>query len=458
MSLKNTSSYIIACLILGGSCMLHADSKTEADKKMVRMSPVASAVAKVFPSVVNLSTERIVNRGYSPWGATDPFSGSLDDFYEQQRDNAISLGCGSIISQDGLIVTNAHVVHRASRITVNMSDGRNFQAKEIASDDLNDIALLKITDLPTGQKLQPIDTAAPGDLILGETVIAVGNPFGLGSTVSQGVLSATGRNLVLGGKTIFSDLIQTDAGIYPGNSGGPLININGEMIGMNTAVMRDAQIGFAIPLDRIENLLARWLTPERFTDSSLGIIPVYKKNKSGAYEVSIENVIPGSPAEKAGLKKGQIIKAFNGTSVTDLMKFSQALMSIKPEQRISITCDSNPPLKLTAEKAGVSDGKTLAERKIGITVQELTPSMAEALKYPFDGGLIISNITEVEADINRGDLLVRLGDTPLYKLADLSRALQNKHYGDVIDGVVISVKPVRGRLYLIKKNVNFTIR
>lgn len=458
MSFKNTSFYIIACLILIGGGLTYSDSKSETDKRQSRMSPVATAVAKVFPSVVNLSTERVVNRGYSPWGATDPFSGSLDDFYEQQRDSSISLGCGSIISADGLIVTNAHVVHRASRITVNMSDGRNFQAKEIASDDLNDIALLKITDLPADQKLHPIETAKPGDLILGETVIAVGNPFGLGSTVSQGVLSATGRNLVLGGKTIFSDLIQTDAGIYPGNSGGPLININGEMIGMNTAVMRDAQIGFAIPLDRIENLLARWFTPERFTDSSLGIIPAYKKNKNGVYEVCLENVIPGSPADKAGLKKGQIIKSFNGSPVTDLMKFSQTLMTIKADQSVTIVCDSNAPVKFSAEKTGTTDGKTLAERKIGITVQELTPSMAEALKYPFDGGLIISNIADVEADINRGDLLVRLGDIPLYKLADLSKALQNKHYGDSIEGVVISVKPVRGRLYLVKKNVNFTIK
>jgi S1-C subfamily serine protease len=428
--------------------------------RLNRITPTVRAVAKVMPAVVNLSTEKIIE-SYP----RKNLSRDYDDFFDFApeklflgKKHGYSLGSGSIIDSSGLILTNAHVVQRAIRIRVTLNDGSNYWAKVIATDDLNDIALLKITGLK--KELSCIKFAEPGDLILGETVIVVGNPFGLGSSISRGVLSAIGRKVTFQGQILFSDILQTDAAVFPGSSGGPLININGRMIGVNAAILREAQgIGFAIPLQRVENILARWLIPERFRDITLGLVPGVKRMKNGKLLFFLQDVIKDSPAWEAGLRPGSVITEFNDAPVKNLMDICLMLWKMKSGQEVSLKDHHSRNYTLTAERILPTNANRLAEIKLGIGVQPLTTELASALGYPFKGGLIISDLSNQDLkDIERGDMLIQLGDISIHNLNDLSRALRNTHFGQKIPAVLLSLHQYMGRFYLQKKLSTLTVR
>lgn len=421
-----------------------------------RITPVVKAVGEALPSVVNLSTEKVLEADLSSGQA---HSGNG---LENTNGSDKSLGSGSIIDASGLVVTSSHVVHSASMIWITLSDGEKYPAEEIANDELSDLALLRILKVPENLKLKPIGTAQPGDLLLGETVIAVGNPYGLGNSISQGVLSAIDRKLAYKGKTVFSDIIQTDAAVYPGNSGGPLINLDGRMIGINTAMHKDARgIGFAIPLMRVENTLARWLLPEVSNNAYLGIVPGCRRagDKNGGIEIFIADVAKDSPAWEAGLRGGETIRKFDDEKVTDLLALSRKLWRLKNGDRVSITLDGNLKYDLKLEDVRLNEGKALARNRLGISVQELTPRLAKALGYPFDGGLIVSDIPDGELNgIQRGDVISRLGDVSIHNAADISRALKNISPGGEVNGILISVNERDGKLGLQKKNVRFKVK
>ena len=425
-----------------------------------RQTPVVKAVARILPSVVNLSTERIVQRHLlSPRGGSDPFNALLEDFYAEQdrEEKKYSLGSGCIIDSLGLIVTNAHVVQQATRIMVTLSDGKTFQARELATDDFNDLALLEILDLPKNASIQPIKMAKPGDLLLGEPVIIAGNPYGLGHSISSGVLSAVGRKIIYEGKVLFSDILQVDAAVYPGNSGGPLVNINGEMIGINTAIHKEANgIGFAIPLERVQNVLAKWLIPERRTNLSLGIVPAQRCLPGGRIEIYLADVMEGSPAQKAGLAKGDILTAIDGAPV-ELSSLGHKLWRMKEGDRLQLTVPGKQTFKLSVETMKFADGRDEAKRRLGLGVQPLTKQLALALGFPFEGGVVISEFPGA-ADAQRGELLARLGDVPIYSIDDISRALQGKHYGDKIEALMIVLAQTNGTRYLLKKSIEFTVK
>jgi len=425
-----------------------------------RVTPTVKAVAKALPSVVNIGTERIVSVTHSPWGSNDPFEQLFRNFYEKQKGRKeTSLGSGSIISKQGLIVTNSHVVHRATRIIVTMSDGRQYIAKEIAGDSLNDIALLQLQDVDRSQNFKPITCAKPDSLLLGEPVIAVGNPYGLGSSISRGVLSATRRKISFNGKILFGDILQTDAAINPGNSGGPLININGDMIGINTAIYGEADgIGFAIPLKRIESILATWMIPEKFRDVSLGIIPGEKILNNEVLFV-IREVLPNSPAWRSGIRSGDIITSINGDKIKNLMEISNKLWDLKSGEKISFDFARKGKITLTVEKLQVSDGKTLALNRLGLGLEKLTLRLAKALHYPFHGGLLVNNITDRTINtIRRGEVLVRINNIPIYEFSDISRALTNKHYDDTVNAVFISLAQNGSKTFITKHNVVLKIQ
>ena len=424
-----------------------------------RETPTVKAVAKVLPSVVNIGTERIVTSSDSPWGRNDPFEGIFRNFFANQAGRKeTSLGSGAIINKEGLIVTNAHVVHKATRILVTMSDGKQYLAKEIAGDDLNDIALLKLTNYTGNPVLKPIQYALPDQLLLGETVIAVGNPYGLGSTVSKGILSAWGRKVTYGGKVIFSDILQTDAPINPGNSGGPLVNINADMIGLNTAVYEQAEgIGFAIPLKRIEQVLAGWLIPERFSEVSLGIIPGEKTvNKKIIFY--LREVMPDSPAWSAGLRAGDEITSFNGKHFNHLMDLSNELWKLKSGASIRLGVKGKKETKLIIETLKSRDGKKLAEQRLGIGLQKLTLQLAKILKYPFHGGLVVDEVSKKNRSIRRGDVIVKIADVPIYDFKDVRRALAGKFYGNKIGVLVIFLSTENGHTQIYKRHVTLQIK
>ncbi len=422
-----------------------------------RVTPTVKAVAEVLPSVVNLSTEKMVaetdNNNTDPleqWNGSVPGRGTHKDY---------SLGSGCIIEASGYVVTCAHVVYRATRINVTLFDGSRYLARTIASDELNDIALLKIIGLEPDKKLQPVKLALPGDLLLGETVVVVGNPYGLGSTISRGVLSAVGRKIVYQGKILFGDILQTDASVYPGNSGGPLININGEMIGISAAIHRDARgIGFAIPLQRVENTLARWFVPEKYGNVILGFVPANERLADGRIRLFVQEVRPDSPAWKSGLRAGTDIASINGVKYETVPQLYNILANATDNDKFVVAAIDGRKFTFTAEKLTLNDGSMIAGLRLGLGVKALTPELAEALGYPISEGVIVSAPDAAQPEIKRGDLLIQIGDTVIYGVQDIARALLHKNYGDSVPVGVVSFIREGDRNYLYRKVVIIKLR
>ncbi len=425
-----------------------------------RITPVVTAVSEVLPCVVNIGTEKIISRADSFRGENDPYDSMFRNFFaEQGQVKTTSLGSGSFIDPSGLVITNSHVVSRATRITVTLDDGTQYVAKEIASDDFNDIALLKVEGLPEARIFKPMKFARADDLMLGETVIALGNPYGLGHSISQGVLSAFGRKAIYQGNVIFSDIIQTDAAINPGNSGGPLINLNAEMIGMSTAIFCDAQgIGFAIPMKRLEDVLAKWLIPERFGELSLGIVPGQRKNGGSGMEFFVREVIQDSPAARSGIKKDDRIVEVDGVKPGRLFDISLKLWKIRVGGELTLKTADGRTYSFKAEKIKYMDGLEMARVKMGLGLQELTPQLAKALEYPFEGGLVVSDIPGGVEGVNRGDILVKLGEMTVNGISDVAKALQDKHHGDVIEAVFVSIVKKRDKFYIMKRVCTLNVR
>ena len=427
-------------------------------KESPRRNAVVRAIETALPAVVNISTERILHPLHSRRGTHSENPGSIrelfDDFLRSQaREKSFSLGSGFIIDPSGLVVTNFHVVERAAKIVVTLDSGRNCETHLLAGDPLNDIALLKIKNPPEG--LQHIRCPDSAKLYLGETVIAVGNPFGLDHSISVGALSGENRKFSLGNKVLFSDILQTDAIVYPGNSGGPLINIEGEVIGMNMSSYQNAPgIGFAIPLVRVENVLAAWMLPERFSDCSLGIVPGYDAKGN----IVIAQVRKGSPAEKAAVRQGMRLLEFNGKKVMDLLDLSRKLIRIRSGEMVSLKSPEKT-YSFPTVKEKILDTLPEAERKLDLKLLDLTPELAKELKYPVNHGMIVSGILSGTSPlIRRGDLLIGLGKFAINSSADLAPALRELHYNDTVTAVFLTPVSIRDRTYFARKRVPLHIR
>jgi serine protease Do len=254
------------------------------------------------------------------------------------------------------------------------------------------------------------------------------------------------------GKVIFSDIMQTDAAINPGNSGGPLINLNAEMIGMSTAIFREAQgIGFAIPMTRLEDVLAKWLIPERFGELSLGIVPGQKNNGGSGMDFFVREVIPDSPAARSGIKKDDRIAEVDGVMPRRLFDISLKLWKIKAGDEVVFKTADGGVYSFKAEKIKYMDGLEMAKVKLDLGLQVLTPQLAKALEYPFEGGLVVSDTPAGVQTVSRGDILVKLGEITINGLSDIAKALQDKHHGDVIEAVFVSIVKKRDKFYIMKR-------
>jgi len=290
-----------------------------------RRTPVVAAVERVRAAVVNVAAEELVRiREPSRGGGGDSMAELLfGDLFERPRYRrgyqVTSLGSGVIVSAEGYVLTNNHVVERGARFRVQLVDGRELGAKAVGTDPSSDLAVLK---LDTQERMPFVAPGRSDDLLIGETVIAIGNPFGLANTVTTGVVSAVHRNFKAGERTLF-DFIQTDASINPGNSGGPLLNIEGQLIGVNTAILgeRNAGIGFAIPIDRAkriaEDLIQHGEVREGYTGLEVQDLaaPDGEGAKKGPRGAVVAVVEPGSPAAAAGFRRGDIVEALDGQPV-----------------------------------------------------------------------------------------------------------------------------------------------
>jgi len=342
----------------------------------VRRTPVVAVVERVAPAVVNISAESIVRE-------VDPFFGR---FFGSRARRAQSLGSGLIIDASGLVVTNAHVIDGASRIVVTTLDGRELEAQVLGSDRDADLAVLKVAE--RGLPAVPLGKSA--DLLMGETVVAIGNPFGLTHTVTTGVLSARGRTVSSeSGETAYTDFLQTDASINPGNSGGPLVNLAGEVIGVNTAIIQGAEgIGFAIPADRVgrvvEDLLRFGALQPLWTGLRLVTVDPELARREGLAAprgALVDRVWEDSPGDRAGLRSGDLIVAIAGKSVQAREDLTTALYSVPAGSPVSLEVrrgDGRLDLRLAAMRPPVGMGLRLLERTLGLRVESNRGSLVVA--------------------------------------------------------------------------------
>src|SRR3954465_8371246 len=345
--MKNTRTLLLVFLISVG-CKPAAESQTIARQQApqqipatvsaARRTPVVVVAHNVAPSVVNIQTEATIRRR-----EIDPFFDPFGMFGGQTRSyTAQSLGSGFVWSSDGIIVTNNHVVEGASRISVVLSDGTQMSAKLIGVDPDSDLAVLRVDS----NKLTPAPIGTSSDLMIGETVVAVGNPFGLSGSVTTGAVPALGRSVPSKeeGRT-FTDFIQTDASINPGNSGGPLLNIEGKVIGINAAIYAQAQgIGFAIPVDRARKIIqdivrygavhSAWIGAVTATLTPEEAKRIGTRVTRGAL---VARVISGSPAAAAGLKTRDIITAVAGKPVAAREALSTSPATVASGQPLPLT-------------------------------------------------------------------------------------------------------------------------
>ncbi|MCD6303981.1 MAG: trypsin-like peptidase domain-containing protein [Planctomycetes bacterium] len=362
-----------------------------AGREISRVTPVVLACRRAGPAVVNISTTKAVT---VRWGM---FGGDIfDEIFPspfRRRVPVQSLGSGFIVHPAGYIVTNAHVVRRAQSVTVTLADNTRCGAKIISSDPTHDLAVLKI-DPPGGKALPYLPLGRSDDLMVGETVIAIGNPLGLQHTVTSGIVSAVNRKLEFEGGVAYDHLIQTDAPINPGSSGGPLLNIRGELIGINTAIRADAQnIGFAIPVDALMRQFPDLLNFERINRAIFGA-EVRQRHTPAGDELYVAAVRPGTPAEKA-LRAGDKILRLNGRAVHQIPEFTCSMLAAGAPARAVLTClrgEKQFTAAIDVLRKPKPDGKLLAETLFGMTLRPVTPELARDLRLPVERGLLVVGI------------------------------------------------------------------
>ena len=390
---------------------------------------------RIKPAVVNISTSKTYKgRGGfgSPFGDDffDRFFGDMPRREFKQR----SLGSGFIISNDGYIFTNNHVVEQADKILVKISDGKEYEAKVIGTDANTDIALIKIKP---DNSLPVAEIGDSEKVRVGEWVIAIGNPFGLEATVTAGIVSAKGRVI---GAGPYDNFIQTDASINPGNSGGPLFNMEGKVIGINTAIVAQGQgIGFAIPIDMAKSILADLKTKGKVTRGWLGISVqdisdniaknLNHKNKSGAL---VSDVFKGDPADKAGIRVGDIITEINGKPVKNTHELLLTIASLHVGQKMNIKAirDGREMTFQVIVAERIDNVAAAAERSekghFGIAAQGISQEMARQLGISREGVII----TEVQAGspadevgLQPQDIIVQVNRVKISSMKDFNREI-----------------------------------
>lgn len=411
----------------------------------------ADIVEKLKPAVVNISTTKTIRAGggrfRSPFGDQAPFDRYFggDEFFDkffgdtpQREFKQKSLGSGFIISHDGYIFTNNHVVEQSEKIRVKLSDGREYDARIIGKDAKTDIALIKIK--PT-ESLPVVDIGDSEKLRVGDWVLAIGNPFGLEQTVTAGIVSAKGRVI---GAGPYDNFIQTDASINPGNSGGPLFNLEGKVIGINTAIVAQGQgIGFAIPISMAKDMLPDLKSKGTVTRGWMGIsVQDITEDMAKSFKLKDPNgaivaeVFQGDPADKAGLKAGDIIIEVNGRRIKDTHELLVMIASFRVADQVRV--------KVLRDGLEKVFNVVVAERKdqpevslspkaspdLGLSVQELTPEIAQYLGIKEKKGIIVVDVEPGspadEVGIQPQDIILQINRTPVATLKEYSREIAKK--------------------------------
>jgi serine protease Do len=433
----------------------------------------ADLAEKVSPSVVNIRTVKIVKP--SPMPGFQGRGGPMDrDFYEffrrffeghgmpkrgmKQR----SLGSGVIVDPKGYVVTNNHVVAGADEIVIKLKNGEEVDAKIVGRDPKTDIALLKTTE---GDDYPALKLGDSEKLKVGEWVLALGNPFGLNDTVTAGIVSAKGRII---GAGPYDNFIQTDASINPGNSGGALVDMEGRLVGINTAIVAHGQgIGFAIPVNMVRTVMEQLRTKGKVVRGWLGVYiqPVTKElaesldleENAGAL---VSKVVKDSPADDAGIKRGDVIVEFDGKKVKDSISLPRMVAATEVGTEVDMVVvrkgrEKELTVKLgELQDSGAESGQEEAGgiEGLGMSVQELNPELAEKLRLRTEKGLVITSVypdsAAAEAGLRRGDVILEADQEEVNKVSELEDALEDL---DKDKGLLLLVQRGKGTLFVVVK-------
>jgi serine protease Do len=431
----------------------------------------ADLAEEVKYCVVNISTTQVVQgMPLQPFSAPDsPFREFFgDDFFKrffgdmpQGQMKTHALGSGFVISEDGFILTNNHVIEKATEIKIRLQSGKEYDAKIVGADPKTDLALIQAkadSDFPKPARLGDSDSVRVGDWVM-----AVGNPFGLGHTVTVGIISAKGRII---GAGPYDDFLQTDAAINPGNSGGPLFNMKSEVVGINTAIVAQGEnIGFATPINMAKEILPQ-LKSGKIIRGWLGIMiqdvtPELAKSfdLKETKGVLIADVEKDSPAQKAGLKRGDVVVAIDGKEVKDAHTLSRLVAGTAPDTEVAMDIVRDGKEKALKVKIGTmaqagEEVKPEQEKTAwGLSVEDLTPQLAESLGLDTgERGVVVSDIEPgspaAEAGLRQGDLIKEVNRRPIQNLDDYTRTTEKAKKGE---SVVLLIKRGGSTLYVVLK-------
>jgi len=441
---------------------------------------LAPLIDRIRPSVVNIST--ITEMKHPPVRRPQqprPHGGDFDDFFERyfggrpgpqpeppEGLRGASLGSGFLLNTEGYVLTNNHVVKDATDIRVRLSDGREFGAKVVGRDALTDVALLVLQNPP--KDLPPPVTLGDSDVLRqGDFVIAMGTPFGLRDTATLGIVSAKHRAGINEGGT-YDDFIQTDAAINPGNSGGPLFNLRGEVVGINTAIVSPQigqGIGFAVPISLAKALLPQLREKGKVTRGFLGVqvsdlTPDYLQGlnnsganlKPGTKGALVQAVVPKSPADKAGLKPGDVVTHLNGKPVESSGALTRGAALVAPGQTASLIVLRGGEQKQFALKVAMrpEDENAVARGdfqepeqagkeptpKLGLSLDQITPQMQSELGLDSDEGLVVTSVLPDgpadRANLRRGDVILEVNRQPVHRIEEVKAILAKLKENDVV--------------------------
>ena len=439
--LINITQYRYGFIILFICSLVLMPAPESRGHEFSRETAVVKAVREVSPAVVNISSAVQVRKRTSPFsgfGFNPFFEEFFKDFFDprlERRRRYTSLGSGVIIDgKKGLILTNAHVIQKTGTIKVVLKDEREFEAQIVGADPDSDLAVLKID---SEQVLPAIKMGSSEDLMIGETVIAIGNPFGFSHTVTTGVISAINRSIRAEDR-VYHAFIQIDASINPGNSGGPLLNINGDLIGINTAIYAKAQgIGFAIPIGKARKIISDLIQYGEVIQAWIGITVQDIDEKLARYlkvpakrGIMVTSVEPESPAQKAGLQESDIILSIDNKKITSVGDYQSVAKSLAAGKKLKAKFLRNGKKKTVVVKTKVFPidlADDLAYRILGIRVEDLSGKNRNRYRIIAREGVMISEIKE-NSDLagigaRPGDVIRQIDDSTIETSEDFKKAI-----------------------------------
>jgi serine protease Do len=430
----------------------------------------------VKPAVVSIVATKYVSmpRNFHYFFGPDMFGdqGDEDEDMPQRRGRGgrgetrkfkqEGIGSGVLIDKDGYILTNNHVIKGTDELKVFMSDKREFNAKVVGTDPKTDIAIVKIT----GKNLPWVPLADSKTLRVGDWVVAIGSPYGLPQTVTAGIVSALGRSGVLGGRDGYEDFIQTDAAINKGNSGGPLVNLQGKIVGLNTAIFSSSGgntgVGFAVPSSIIASVLPSLKAGKAVQRGQLGVF-IQDLNEDLAKDfgvkqtkgVLVAQVNRGSAAEKAGIQPGDVIARFNDKAIEDVNELRNRVAATAPGAKSTVVVirkGKEVTLSITVGDASDTPSASAAEEKqdvsnLGVTVTNLTKDLERKLDYKGEKGVVVTDVDQnslaARRGVREGDLIVEVNRQPVASTSEFERAVKSAK-----DSVLLLIKNKEGTRFV----------